>query len=205
VVAFSGVVASKTGAALETYNRAPRSAGRVLELWQRASGQEDPTLEAAVASSDSAADEIRTVLAGATDSEFGVESLKARFAQFVLESRVIIPAAGAALAGGDLTRFGALVDRSQHAVETWLGNQVPETVDLARSARELGAMAASAFGAGFGGSVWALVPQSEVAAFAAAWAHGHRTRYPVAARRAVFFETHPGPAATRLDYPVDDS
>ena len=31
-------------------------------------------------------------------------------------------------------------------------------VELARLAREAGAVAASAFGAGFGGSVWALVP-----------------------------------------------
>jgi len=39
-----------------------------------------------------------------------------------------------------------------------LGNQIPQTIFLAKTARQLGAVAASAFGAGFGGSVWALVP-----------------------------------------------
>ena len=43
--------------------------------------------------------------------------------------------------------------------------KVPETVFLAKSARAEGALAASAFGAGFGGSVWALVPTESVASF----------------------------------------
>ena len=38
-----------------------------------------------------------------------------------------------------------------------LGNQVPETIALARAALAHGAFAACSFGAGFGGSVWALV------------------------------------------------
>ena len=70
---------------------------------------------------------------------------------------MIVPGAADALAEGDLDRFGALVDRSQAGAEAALGNQVPETIHLQRSARRLGARAASAFGAGFGGSVWALV------------------------------------------------
>jgi galactokinase len=44
--------------------------------------------------------------------------------------------------------LGVLVDRSQAMAESILRNQVPETIHLARSARELGAVAASAFGAG---------------------------------------------------------
>ena len=44
---------------------------------------------------------------------------------------------------------GSLVDRSMALATTALGNQVPETIYLARRARELGAVAASAFGAGF--------------------------------------------------------
>ena len=60
-----------------------------------------------------------------------------------------------------MAAFGDLVDRSQQLAERRLGNQVPETIELARSARELGARAASAFGAGFGGSVWALVSRAD--------------------------------------------
>ena len=62
--------------------------------------------------------------------------------------------------------FGKLVDESQVAAEELLGNQVPETISLAKHARALGAYAASAFGAGFGGSVWALVSRSEAEQFA---------------------------------------
>jgi len=60
---------------------------------------------------------------------------------------------------GDGAALGGLVDRSQELTTTHLRNQVPETIFLAKAAREEGAIAASAFGAGFGGSVWALVPK----------------------------------------------
>ena len=199
VVAFSGVVAEKTGAALDTYNRASRSAARVLEIWQQASGRAEATLEAAVTAEPGAADDIRRAIARAHDDEFGADRLTSRFDQFVLESGSIIPAAGDALVAGDLVRFGQLVDRSQDAVERWLGNQVPETIDLARSARELGAAAASAFGAGFGGSVWALVREGDSRRFSADWEHAYRQRHPAAADRAVFFETGAGPAAMRIE------
>jgi galactokinase len=67
---------------------------------------------------------------------------------------------------------------------------------LARSARALGARASSAFGAGFGGSVWALVAEAESDAFTKRWAETYRRDFPAAAPRAVFFTTRPGPAAT---------
>ena len=48
---------------------------------------------------------------------------------------------------------------------------MPETIALARAARSLGAFAACSFGAGFGGSVWALV-EGDAAGFAARWQPG---------------------------------
>jgi len=83
--------------------------------------------------------------------------------------------------------------------ERGLGNQVPETIELARSARRLGAIAASAFGAGFGGSVWALVPATDAARFADEWAAVYRRQFQDAAERAAFLVTRPGPAALRVD------
>jgi len=197
-VAFSGLLAEKTGAALATYNRASRAAARVLQIWRDASGRDVATLEAAVIESDGAADAIRAAIAAAGDSEFGTELLRKRFDQFVLESRTIVPGAGDALLDGDLGRFGALVDTSQQAVEDWLGNQVPETVRLARDARRLGAAAASAFGAGFGGSVWALIAEADSADFLREWQAAYERAHPGAAAQAVFFETAPGPSAFRL-------
>jgi galactokinase len=197
-VAFSGRLAEKTGAALATYNRASRAAARVLEIWRVASGRRASTLESAVTEEDGTADAIRAAIAASGDAEFGAELLCRRFDQFVLESRTIVPGAADALRDGDLGRFGALVDRSQQAVEEWLGNQVPETVWLAREARQLGAAAASAFGAGFGGSVWALVGGARAAEFLGQWRRAYERAHPQAAARAVFFETASGPAAFRL-------
>ena len=197
-VAFSGVLAEKTGAALATYNRASDAAARVLEIWRGASGQAAPTLESASAGGDAAIDAIREAIAASGDTEHGADVLRKRFDQFVLESRTIVPRAGDALRAGDLAGFGTLVDRSQQAVEDWLGNQVPETVSLAREARRLGAAAASAFGAGFGGSVWALVAQAACEDFLREWGRAYAAAHPSAAARAVMFETSPGPAAFRL-------
>jgi len=125
-------------------------------------------------------------------------SLLARFEHFFNESEEIVPSAGDALAAGDLPALGRLVDLSQKLAEGFLGNQVPETVFLARAARELGAAAASSFGAGFGGSVWALVRCDEAERFLADWAARYRGAFPLPAARAAFFLSGAGPAAAEL-------
>ena len=94
--------------------------------------------------------------------------------------------------------FGRLVDESQHAAERWLENQIPETTTLARLARSLGADASSAFGAGFGGSVWALVPVDDIPRFLAAWRAAYVKAFPSHSTRADFFPTRPAPPVVRL-------
>ena len=111
----------------------------------------------------------------------------------------IVGPAGDALAVGDLTRFGELVDRSQQLTTDLLQNQVSETVDLAAQARAEGAVAASAFGAGFGGSVWALVPATEAEGFLVAWRCAYAATHGAVAARADFFITQAGPAAFALE------
>ncbi len=111
----------------------------------------------------------------------------------------LIPAVVDAIARGDLKGMGALVDRSQAIAERSLGNQIPETIFLARTARDLGAIAASAFGAGFGGSVWALVvSQGEVEGFRARWNERYRVAFPGPAVGSRFFVTRPGAGLTKL-------
>jgi galactokinase len=198
VVAFSGLLAEKTGAALATYNRASLAVARVLEIWRTASGKPVGTLEAAVNEEPGSADAIRRAIGTSSESAAEADLLLTRFDQFVLESGTILPGAGDALLAGDLARFGAIVDRSQEAAERLLGNQVPETAWLAREARTLGAAAASAFGAGFGGSVWALVETGRTTEFIRAWRGAYARAFPDASARAVFFETSPGPSAFRL-------
>jgi len=107
-------------------------------------------------------------------------------------------AGGQALAQGDLGRFGRLVDGSQRAAEQLLGNQIPQTIHLAAAARECGAAAASAFGAGFGGSVWAMVEQTYADSFLTAWADAYGRKFPQNAPASTFFLTAAGPAALRV-------
>ncbi len=196
VVAVSGVIAEKTGAAREAYNRASLAVRAILDAWRAASGREDASLAAAVA--NGAARDAGELVKRATVGGFTTDLLQARFEQFVEESNALVPGGGDALQAGDLARFGALADRSQSFAERLLRNQVPETIALAHSARELGAVAASAFGAGFGGSVWALVPDGVAAEFSGRWRSGYAAAFPEAAARAAFLATRPGPAAMAL-------
>jgi galactokinase len=203
VIGASGVLAEKTGAALELYNRQARRVHALVDRWRGATGRADATLAAALASSPDALDRLRAivrdpVMRSSTADAFDVTDLITRLDQFAIESDEIIPAAGDALERGDLAALGELVDRSQRGAELLLGNQVPETFHLARSARSLGAVAASAFGAGFGGSVWALVRRAEAPAFLQCWQDAYESRFPEPAARASFFVTAAGPAAMRL-------
>ncbi|HSL24182.1 MAG TPA: galactokinase family protein [Vicinamibacterales bacterium] len=189
-VAASGVAAEKAGAAREPYNRAAHLAKLVLEAWHAAAGSADASLGDAVRSTPDAPEQIRRVL---TRPE-----LIDRFEQFVEESESIVPAAGDALADGRLEEFGRIVDRSQHLAEQKLRNQVPETVALAIAARENGALAASSFGAGFGGAVWALVEAANAGPFLAGWLEAYRRQFGDAAARAEFFVSRPGHAAREI-------
>ena len=88
--------------------------------------------------------------------------------------------------------------QSQRGAERGLENQIAETVALVHAARKLGAIAASAFGGGFGGSVWALVASSSVEDFRRGWARAYHEAFPQHARHSDFFGTRAGPAAIRL-------
>ncbi len=195
VVAASGVVAEKKGAARERYNRLSDDAARVAEIWREATGGTEPHLGAILR--EAGPDRLEAAVAGAADPG-ELDGLLRRARHFAAESTEFVPGAADALAAGDLARFGRIVDRSQSLAGELLGNQVPETIHLARSARELGAAAASAFGAGFGGSVWALVAGAGAETFAAAWRDRYLAAFPARAD-AAFFTTPAAPPARILD------
>jgi galactokinase len=197
VVGASGVVAEKTASALEKYNALSRRARAGAEGWRQVSGGAEQTLAAAAAVAGGQA--VREAIGRARVDGYTPAELQTRFDQFHEESEVIIPAATAALDRGDLSALGDLVDRSQAGAERLLGNQISETIMLARSARELGAVAASAFGAGFGGSVWALVADSEAERFLSRWRDAYLRAFPAHGSTAQFFVTRAGPPAGRLD------
>lgn len=198
VIAVSGVVADKTGSAREKYNRASHAAQAVLEAWRLASGGTGQTLAAVIASSPDAAGKIRSALRAPAVADFDSAVLLERFEQFLLESETIVPQASDAVARGDLEQFGKLVRESQTAAEELLGNQVPETITLVRVARSLGAHAASAFGAGFGGSVWAMVERTQAENFVSEWKAEYQARFPQHIESSLFFTSAAGPPLVRL-------
>jgi galactokinase len=198
VIAASGVEADKIGAARDSYNRCSLATRKIFALWRAATKRDDASLGAVLASGASSRERLFQIVCESADAEFPPEVLLKRLAQFVEESAEIIPAASQALSRGDLPAFGELVDRSESLAETHLGNQIPETIELARSARALGALAASAFGAGFGGSVWALVPAARAKEFRDAWAAHYRAKYPHRSDASEFLISGAGPGRIQL-------
>ena len=197
VVATSGVVAEKTGAALESYNRLATLAREAAARWREESGRDDATLgDALRATGGDVAPIVAAVRSGNRDDDES-DALEERVRQFAMESGEIIPAATEALAARNLAELGAIVDGSMQNAERMLHNQIPETVFLARRAREMGAVASSAFGAGFGGSVWALVRRTVAVDFAAHLATDYRAAFPERTAAEVFV-TNAGPPARRL-------
>lgn len=189
VVALSGVSARKSDTHREAYNAASLSAEEVVARWNV--GRREPAvhLRAAMCSADGGPAAMEALLADAP-------ALLRRYRHFFAESEEIVPAAAVALERADWEGFGHIADRSQALAETWLGNQVAETSALARLARANGARAASAFGAGFGGAVWALVETEAAESFGRRWLAAYRLDFPN--REASCFETRPGPPATPL-------
>lgn len=195
VVAMSGVHAAKGGAVQARYNALAAAVASLLALWNRRTGRRDESLYAAMHSEPGAPGRLSSMIAA--DRSLGPD-LPGRLEQFVDECDRIIPEVSRLLAAGDVAAIGAPVARSQANAERTLRNQIPETMHLARRATELGAGAASAFGAGFGGSVWALVRRDDVADFTNRWRDDYLAQFPARRHRAEFFPTNPGPAAREI-------
>jgi galactokinase len=195
VVASSGVIAEKASGARGAYNRLSLVMQHLLRAWNARESRSDGSIADAIRSGGDAPRRLRELAAQQRGIDFTPEELVARFDQFMLETFEIIPAAGAALARGTIGDLGELVDRSQQAAETSLRNQTPETITLAQQARELGAIASSSFGAGFGGSVWALVPVGDAVSFAARWHDAYVREFPALSDAAEFFVSPLGPGA----------
>ena len=199
VVGVSGVLAHKTGAALEDYNRGPSTVQTMLARWNETTGRADASLAGAV----------RHLVGDATGEQAaGDPALKdllrlcdpgyerQRIEQFLIESLVLVPEGARLIAAAD-PGVGEVLERSQELADRGLCNQVPQTRLMVSLAREAGAIGASSFGAGWGGSVYALVRADEAEGFAAQWLRAYRDREQGAEQAAVIV-TRPGPGACRL-------
>lgn len=196
VIGVSGVRASKAAGARARYNRLSDLATRIGDLWRAHTGSSEPHLGAILDSSPDAGDRLRDILEREAGDDAG--DMIRRVEQFRVETRELVPSVVEAVERHDLLAVGAHVAMSQRLAETHLGNQVPETMHLARSARSLGAIAASSFGAGFGGAVWALVKEDTSERFVTAWRADYRAAFPRRASRARFVLTRPSAPAGPL-------
>jgi len=195
VVASSGVHADKAGSARDRYNRASLLTRALVDIWNAASAMPAPTL-AAVCAAPGAEGELRQMVTRQRRSEYSADDLLRRLSHFVAEDGRI-PDAVAAFRDADAGRLGTMSDGSQRDADELLGNQIPETRTLAALARANGAVAASSFGAGFGGSVWAIVPKADAPGFSNAWVAAYRTACPEATN-VEWFVTRPSPAVTEI-------
>ncbi len=200
VVASSGVVAEKTGAAMEKYNAVSRRAAEALQHWRNVTGRPDATLFDTFVTSPSFPDAEAMFI-----DALGVGSDSVLRRGHLMGEEVAIRLFAHALRNRDEPSLRLAADWSHDNAATILGNQTHETNALQRLANESGAIAASAFGAGFGGSVWAIVRRNEAEAVARQWRDAYRAQVPEAAGRAEFFTTTPGSGASRITSVSGDS
>jgi len=175
VVSTCGVKANKTGRVQDAFNSLSAAAASLLALWNDHAGEASRAVS----------------LGGVLDDPLAVDTLRSlagplrdRLDHFIREDGRIKPAMDA-FARADARELGRLAADSQRDAEILLGNQIPQTVSLVKSALSAGAFAACSFGAGFGGAAWALVPAADARRVARAWT-------PEA------FVMQPGPALTEL-------
>jgi galactokinase len=195
VIAASGVHADKAGSVRDQYNRASLATRALLDCWNETASTPARSLAEALAG-DGALPRLYELIASRRSGAYTAKELGIRLSHFVAEDGRV-PDAARAFAIADARTLATLSRDSQREADEWLGNQTPETRALAAAAFDTGAIAASSFGAGFGGSVWALVPSAEANRFAGAWLAEYRRRCPWVSGEE-WFAARPGPAVSEV-------
>jgi galactokinase len=199
ILMTSGVEAAKAGAARGRYNQASLATRALVDVWRRQTGDAaDRTLAGVLASGPDAHATLVAAIRRQAHADFPADALAQRLAHFIAEDGRVVPALHA-FARRDREAVGGLAGASQAEAETLLGNQIPETSALAALAVEAGAFAASSFGAGFGGSVWALADAADAADVALRWRSAYLGRFPGLARANALI-VRPGAAAVAFDF-----
>jgi galactokinase len=202
LVISSGIEAAKAGAAMARYNAASLSTRALVDSWRasrRAAGvpaSGTMTLAGVLAQDPDGADAIREAVRRHPSRDFDGATLDRRLEHFMAED-ARVPLALDAIAGCDRHAIGRLARATQEDAEGLLQNQIPETSALAALALESGAFASSSFGAGFGGSVWALAPALEGEEILRDWRRRYLELYP-AVENVTGFLARPAPASAAL-------
>lgn len=177
VIASSGIGAEKTGLAKEKYNRLSLTVREIVKKFDR-------NISLAQIIEKYGFEQVKVKLAD--------QELINRLTQFYIESFEIIPKVSNHLAQNEISKIGELIDLSHQNAGQFLANQTPETNFLQKNAREIGALASSAFGAGFGGSLYALVKKNEAEFFQKEWQASYLKKFPQHTQKSEFFITQAG-------------
>ena len=148
IVAQSLVHAEKSGAARQAYNERPRQCDEARRLVTTRLGRPDDTTYAALL----AAASVEELL----DASRTLSAVLARRFRHVVTEGTRVRQAEAAMAAGELTAFGTLLDASHGSLRDDYEVSCAELDQLVELAREAGAAGARLTGAGFGGSIVAL-------------------------------------------------
>lgn len=194
VIASSGIAAAKGAAVRDRYNALAAAAATLLARWRERQDAHAVSLLDVLTSSPEAEAMLMNLIADHPDRE----ALANRLTQFRIETTELVPAARAAIAAADATQLGDAVARSFHLGAAALQNQVPETLQLTETAQALGAIAASPFGAGFGGSVYSVVARGDAERFRTEWSAAYYASFPAAAAHAEFLDMLPAAGAHEL-------
>jgi galactokinase len=187
-VAFSGVRAEKTREALEKYNLASRRASLAVDAYGRSCNPGKKLRVLADIEAETRSLRSTSWLKGLENATL---DLQGRVRQFLLEERKTTPEALRAVAWRDLAAFGAVINESHRASRRFLRNITPEIDYLQKAAVRLGAAGATGFGAGFGGSIFAVIQADKAAEFVSGWSKEYAKRYPARAPESVFFQARP--------------
>lgn len=200
VFASSGVAAEKAGRAQALYNRASLGVRALIDLWRAHAGPLD-SLTAAIVADRDVVERLHGIVDRQAVDGWRADELHTRLTHFANEIPRVGDAA-AAFSRQDADTLGRLAADSHRDADQLLKNQIPETNALVAMARERGAFAASAFGAGFGGSVWALVDPATlgfgVDEFGERWLAAYRSQFPERTAKSVAFAARPGIPLTQL-------
>jgi len=203
LIMTSGIEAAKAGAARERYNRASLGTRALMEIWRQHSGDTGArTLAEVVGPGINGESALRAAIRRHAHADFTADALERRLAHLVAENGRVLPALEA-VRRADPVAIGDLAAASQEDAERLLGNQVPQTQALAAFARESGAFAASSFGAGFGGSVWALASADAASEVLERWRARYLAHTPESTNISGAI-VRPGPPAVAIDLESDD-
>jgi len=202
VILYSGARAEKTGEALYKYNLTARRARLVVDQYNQAYGTKHRLMRDII-------EENRPIGVDATFAKVNQATLHykekdqeldlpGRFCQFYLEDQEFIPEATRALASRDYKSLAKVTNLSHNASKTYLWSIEPEIDYLKKEALRLGALAASGFGAGFGGSAYSLIWADEAQEFIRRIKESYMKRFPRYADITSFFQAYPSAGACEI-------